>query len=132
MSKEHVPPQSVKSLVGEEFVPDVLMCARCNSDAGSYGQNELKLLVIWQLWSRGEYLDESPATRSHNGVSLNVNVGISSAGGISIVGVPRANDRAHVEASATGFPNAEEFDLTFSFHRSERAAWALLHSAYPC
>ena len=130
MSREHVPPQSVKTLVGEEFVPDLLTCAQCNNDAGSSGQDDLKLLVTQQHWSKGAYLGELPATLSHNDVSLKVNVSMSSAGGIHIVGVPKANDLGRVEASATGFPDAETFALTFSFHRSERAAWALLHSAY--
>ncbi len=55
LSVEHVPPQSVRPLVNETYLPNLFTCIQCNNSAGAYGQNELKEFVIQQLFRRGEH-----------------------------------------------------------------------------
>ena len=131
-SREHIPPQAVELLTGEGFVPDLLTCKACNSSAGKDGQDDLKKLIQFQKWSAGNYDDRLPAelTFIQRGRKLRANV-TWTTGRIYMVGVPKANNPDDTQdLSDHPLEDGETWEVSGVFHNPQKAAWALLHSAY--
>lgn len=129
---EHVPPKALGGL------PLLLTCAKCNNNAGAYFDAHADQKAIADAFVRGEILSKKiRATAYIDDVPLR-GTAQSSAGGISIVGVPRQNNpeqhatfMAMLESLAEGGDAIGRFSFKIHTHFDEaRARLSLIRAAY--